>query len=314
MAVAIAFSAYGGPEVLHQIDVPDPLPGTGQVRVRVRAAGVNPVDCKLRRGDFDGVVPVTFPQRLGNEFAGVVDAVGEPAEGSAGDSAGGSSFKVGDEVLGFTAANAYTHVLVVGTDQVARKPRAMPWEVAGSLSAVGQTALNAVGALRIGPGECFLVHAAAGGVGTVAVQLAVSKGATVIGTASERNHAYLWSLGAIPVSYGPGLVERVRGLAPDGVDAALDAIGGEAVAASVELGIDPDRIGTIVDETAAKRFGVHRLRGVRSAANLEMLAGLYDEGALALPITATFPLSEVADAHRIVETGHVRGKVALTVE
>ncbi|MBC2906283.1 NADP-dependent oxidoreductase [Streptomyces cupreus] len=302
MAMAIAFSEYGGPEVLSPLEIAEPVAGPGEVRVRVRAAGVNPVDVKLRRGDFAGMVPVTFPQRLGNEFAGVIDQVGADV----------SAFAEGDEVLGFTAMAAYAEVLTVPADSVTAKPDALPWEVAGALSAVGQTAANALRELKVGAGETLLVHAAAGGVGTVAVQLARRLGARVIGTASERNHDYLRSLGAEPVRYGAGLVERVRALAPGGVDVVLDAVGGEAVDASLELVADRARIGTTVDQKAADEHGIVRLRGARSAELLAELAGLAAGGELVLPIAAAHPLTAAAEAHREVETGHVRGKVVLT--
>ncbi|WAZ24648.1 NADP-dependent oxidoreductase [Streptomyces cinnabarinus] len=302
MATAIVFSAYGGPEVLGPLEIEEPVAGPGEVRVRVRAAGVNPVDVKLRRGDFAGLVPVTFPQRLGNEFAGVIDQVGADVTG----------FAAGDEVLGFTAMAAYTEVLTVPADSVTGKPDALPWELAGVLSAVGQTACNALRELKVASGDTLLVHAAAGGVGTVAIQLARRLGARVIGTASERNHAYLRALGAEPVVYGDGLAERVRALAPEGVDVVLDAVGGASVDASLELVADRARIGTTVDQKAADEHGIVRLRGARSAGMLAELAGLAARGELVLPIAAAHPLAAAAEAHREVETGHVRGKVVLT--
>ena len=303
MPRAIAFFTYGSPDVLETIEIVEPHAHARQVRVRVQAAGVNPVDCRLRRGEFAGRVPVRFPQRLGNEFAGVVDQVGENVAG----------FVVGSEVLGFTVAQAYAEVVVASTDQIVAKPANVPWEVAGGLSAVGQMAFNALEQLGITSGETLLIHAAAGGVGTVAVQLARQRGATVIGTASEGNHAYIRSLGAIPVTYGNGLVDRVRALAPDGVDAALDAIGGEAIPASVALVPDKDRIGTTVDAEAAAKYGVRRLVGARSTETLAKLVNLYAQGKLSLPIHRIFPLTEAVRAHREVETGRVRGKVILTV-
>ena len=301
MSRAIVFDGYGGPEVLHTVEVPEPAPGPGQIRVRVKAAGVNPVDAKIRGGRLDGRVPVAFPQTLGNEFAGVVDQVG----------AGTASYPVGAEVFGFTSMTAYADHVLVGVDQVTAKPAALPWEAAAALSAVGQTAYNALRILAVDEGETLLVHAAAGGVGTVAVQLARLLGATVIGTASERNHDYLRSLGATPVVYGPGLTERVRSLAPGGVHAALDCIGADAVRVSLDLVEDRRRIGTTADETAADTYGVQRIRYDRSARTLAELARLYRTGKLVLPVAKTFPLEAAADAHREIETGHVRGKIVL---
>ncbi|GIJ26787.1 hypothetical protein Vqi01_19490 [Micromonospora qiuiae] len=215
--------------------------------MRVRAAGVQPFDCAVRAGWTPPGTPPGFPRIPGNEFAGVVDQIGEGVTGIA----------VGTEVLGFDLLNAYAEHVVVPAGHVTAKPAGMPWEVAGGFSAAAQTAHIALRELNVGKGDTVLIHGAAGAVGTVAVQLAVQWGATVIGTAREVNHDYLRSLGAIPVAYGDGLLERVRAVAPDGVDAALDGAGGEALAVSLAL---------------------------------------------------------VADAHRVVETGHGRGKVVLTVE
>ncbi|MFC5822435.1 NADP-dependent oxidoreductase [Nonomuraea insulae] len=302
MAIAIAFSAYGGPDVLHPIRIAPPAVEAGHVRVRVKAAGVNPVDAKLRRGDFAATLPATFPCRLGNEYAGVVEQVGDDV----------TEFAAGDEVLGSVTAQGYAEYVVVNAADVVRKPAAMPWTVAAGLPAVGQTAYTALRRIGVGPGDTVLVHAAAGGVGTVAVQLARLWGATVIGTASERNHRYLRSLGAIPVSYGDGLIERIRTLAPQGVDAALDAIGGESITASLAVVADRRRIGTLVDVQAVKDHGILRVGG-RSTADLRELVTLYEQGSLQIPIHATFPLGQAAQAHREVQTGHVRGKIVLTV-
>jgi enoyl reductase len=212
MSSTVVFDEYGGPDVLHVADLPAPVPGPGQVRVAVRAAGVQPFDALFRSGAARQWVPATFPQRLGNDFAGVVDIAG-------------GRFAVGDEVLGWAMLCAYSEHVVVGVDDIVRKPAAMPWPEAGALSASGQTAGTALTALGVADGETVLIHAAAGGVGSLAAQIALARGARVIGTASARNHDYLRTLGAEPVAYGDGLVERLRTLAPDGVDAALDASG-----------------------------------------------------------------------------------------
>ncbi|MEU4230132.1 NADP-dependent oxidoreductase [Nonomuraea sp. NPDC026600] len=302
MAMAIAFSAYGGPDVLHPIHIDPPAVQAGHVRVRVRAAGVNPVDAKLRRGDFAATIPATFPCRLGNEYAGTVEHVGE----------GVTEFVVGDEVLGSATAQSYAEYVVADAADVVRKPAAMPWTAAAGLPAAGQTAYTALRQIGVAAGETVLVHAAAGGVGTLAVQLARLWGATVIGTASDRNHHHLRSLGAIPVSYGDGLIDRIRARAPRGVDAALDAIGGEAITASLAVVGDRRRIGTLVDAQAVKDHGILRVGG-RSTAALRELVALYEQGSLHIPIHAVFPLSEAARAHLEVQTGHVRGKIVLTV-
>ncbi len=303
MATVIVFNQYGGPDVLEPVEVADPLPGPRQVRIAVKAAGVQPFDCATRRGDFANYVPLSFPARLGNEVAGIIDALGPDVSGA----------REGDEVIAFIKMEGYADTVIVAADQVAAKPVAMPWDQAGVMSASGQTACSALDALAVAPGETLLIHAAAGGVGSFAVQIARSRGAVVIGTASPRNHDYLRSLGAIPVTYGPGLAGRVREAAPQGVDAVLDAIGGEALDVSVELLGATERIVTIADWAAAARLGVRRVGTRRSAGKLEGLTRLYADGLLTVPVFKAFPLAQVADAHREVETGHVRGKVVLNV-
>ncbi|MBC2876994.1 MULTISPECIES: NADP-dependent oxidoreductase [Streptomyces] len=300
---AAAINAFGGPEVVEPLDLPTPEPGPGQVRVRVRAAGVQPVDGAVRRGLLHAGAAPAFPLTIGNDFAGVVDRTGDGAD----------AFPAGAEVLGWALMACHAEYVVVPADQLVAKPAGMPWEVAGAFSASAQTAHTALELLGVGAGDTLLVHAAAGGVGTVAVQLARAYGATVIGTASPRNHDYLRSLGAVPVAYGDGLVERVRALAPQGVTVALDAAGGAALDASVELVADRERIGTIVDHGRAPALGVRALTTQRSAARLSTLTGLWAEGRLRVEVSRTFPLERAADAHRAIETGHGRGKIALVM-
>ena len=243
-----------------------------------------------------------FPLIPGNEFSGIVDQVGE----------GVDSFFVGSEVLGFTALGCYAELVVVSADQVVSRPAALSWEVAGGLSGAGQTAHIAMAELEVGAGETVLIHAAAGGVGTVAVQLARARGATVIGTASTANHAYLRSLGATPVSYGPGLVERVRALAPNGVDAALDGAGGDALEASLALVANRSRILTLVEHDRAEELGIRVVQSQRSAARLAALVDLCVRGKLRISIRRTYPLRLAADAHREMESRHGAGKIVLT--
>jgi NADPH:quinone reductase-like Zn-dependent oxidoreductase len=271
--------------------------------VRVKAAGVQPYDCAVRAGWTPPGVPPGLPKIPGNEFAGVVDQAGEDVTGLA----------PGAEVLGFGQLNAYAEYLVVPADQVTAKPAGMPWEIAGGFSAGAQTAHIALQELRVGKGDTLLIHGAAGAVGTVAVQLAVEWGATVIGTARETNHDYLRSLGATPVAYGEGLLDRVRRAAPDGVDAALDGAGGAALAVSLALVPDRDRIVTLVDHGRAQQLGIRVLRNLRSAARLAELADLYAQGRLRIHLRSRYPLERAADAHREVESGHGRGKVVLIV-
>lgn len=301
MSRVVVFDEYGEPEVLQLVEVEPPEPGPGQLRVRVVAAGVQPFDVKFRAG-LVSWMKARFPQRLGNEVAGVVDAVGPDVVG----------FTAGDEVLGHVSLGGHADHALADVAQLVRKPAGMPWDVAGALAASGQTAATVCDELRVGPGETLLVHAAAGGVGSFAVQVARAHGATVVGTASPRNHDYLRSLGAVPVAYGDGLVERVRAAAPHGVDAALDAAGTkEALQASVELVTDPHRACAIVDEDLADELGVRFVTGRNSASRLAGLTELYEQGRLRVEIHRTFGLADVAAAHREVETRHVRGKVVL---
>lgn len=217
-------------------------------------------------------------------------------------------------MLGFRLQYTYAEYVVVPADQLVRKPPAMPWEAAGGLSGAGQTALTALEELAVGPGDTLLINGAAGGVGTVAVQAARAKGAAVIGTASPANHAYLRSLGAVPVTYGEGLAERVRALAPDGVDAALDAGGADGLLAAVELVADRNRIATTVAFELTEELGVRWIRSRRSAERLAELVELYTRGQLNIHVRSTFPLSRAAEAHREMETGHGRGKIVLVIE
>jgi enoyl reductase len=285
---AAVFDRFGPPDVLRIADRPDPEPGPGQVRVRVRAAGVQPFDVRVRRGAMPRV-QVTFPQTIGQEYAGVIDRLGE----GTGTGAGDQRLAVGDEVLGSTMLNGNASLVVVAAETVVHKPARLDFPTAAGLVAAAQTASGALRALAVGPGDVLLVHAAAGSVGTVAVQLATLAGATVIGTASPGNHGYLRRLGAVPVAYGDDLPRAVRGRAAPSPTVALDAAGGVAVAQSIELGIPPERVGTIVDEKAAAEHGARVVRSPRDPARLAEVVAL---------------------AHAAVESGHGRGKVVLIIE
>lgn len=300
---AAAFSAPGGPEVLEPVELPAPEPGPGEVRVQVKAAGVQPTDLAVREGWTPPGLTLKSPQVIGNEFAGVVDEVG----------AGVTGVSVGDEVLGFRSLECYAEFVVVPADQIVPKPASLAWEVAAGLSGAGQTASTAVEELGVGEGDVFLVHAAAGAVGTVAVQLAKRAGATVIGTASEANHEYLRSLGVIPVTYGEGLADRVRAVAPDGVTVSLDAAGADGLRAAVELVPDKNRIGTIVAFEIYQELGVRWIGSKRSAARLAELTALAASGELKIQVRRVYSLAEAAEAHREVGTGHGRGKVVLGI-
>lgn len=298
---AVVFDRHGPPEVLRVADLPEPELGPGQVRVRARTVGVQPFDTLVRRGTID--VPVAFPQQLGNEFAGVVDAVGADA----------GRWRVGDEVLGWAHMASLADRVITDADALVAKPAAMDWDAAGGLGASGQTALSALDDLRVGTGETLLVHAAAGGAGSMSVQIARARGARVIGTASAANHGYLDDLGAEPLDYGDGLVDRVRSLAPDGVDAVLDAVGGRALHDSLDLTPDRERIGTLVEHDLARRLGVRGIRARRSAAQLRELVALFGAGALRVHIRSRYSLEDVVAAHHDVERGHGRGKVVVIV-
>jgi NADPH:quinone reductase-like Zn-dependent oxidoreductase len=300
---AAAFSEFGGPEVLRTMELPTPSAGPGQVRVRVKAAGVQPYDCAVRGGWTPPGQTGDLPRIPGNEFAGVVDQVGDGVTG----------IDSGASVLGFGQLGAYAEYIVIPADQVTPKPPEMPWEVAGGFTAGGQTAHIALGELDFGPGDTVLIHAAAGSVGTFAVQLAVGRGATVIGTARVENHAYLDSLGATPVAYGDGLLDRVRTLAPGGVHAALDGAGGDALEVSLALVKDRSRILTLVEHGRAAELGITVTPNRRSAARLAELAAMYARGELRFLVRRTYPLDRAADAHRESETGHGRGKIVITI-
>lgn len=299
---AAAFTEPGGPEVLRVLELEDPHAGPGEVRVRVKAAGVQPYDAAVRAGWEPAGLELRWPRVPGNEFAGVVDEVGSGVTG----------LVAGAEVLGFTAVQAGAEYVVVPAEDVTPKPPEMPWEVAGGFTAGTQTAYIALDNLRVTRGETLLVHGAAGSVGTAAVQLAVLRGAKVVGTASEANQDYVRSLGAEPVVYGEGLGDRVRALAPQGIDAALDGAGGVALDLSLELVADPDRVLTLVDHERATELGARVVTGTRSAERLGMLAALYAKGELRFHVRRTYPFAEAAAAHREIETGHGRGKVVLT--
>ncbi|MCU1644883.1 MAG: NADP-dependent oxidoreductase [Nocardia sp.] len=311
MATAIVAAAYGGPEVLTPIEVEVPGPGPGEVTVQVRAAGVNPIDYKLYSGAF-GADPAKLPIRLGLESSGVVTAVGPDAVGP------GGPIQVGDEVI--ARGGGYATAVTVPAAGVLPKPAEVSWEVAAGLLAVGNTAVHLVVATGIGPGDTVLIHGAAGSVGSLAAQLAVARGARVIGTAAPARHERLRSYGVEPVEYGPGLADRVRALAPNGVDAAIDTVGtDEAVDVSLELVADRHRIATIAAFGRVPTTGIQGLGGgpgadpgteIRGNAWRELLP-LIASGKLELVITATYPLADAAAAHEFVIGGHAGGKVIL---
>lgn len=303
---AITFNRLGPPDVLQLTELPVPFAGPGTVRVRVQTAGVMPIDAKVRSGSVPYAQSHPYPIIPGNEFAGIIDEVGD----------GVSEFVRGDEVIGFTMFGGYAEYVVVSSDQLVRKPAGMPWETAGGFTGNGQGAHMGLEAIRIQPGDTVLIHGAAGGLGTFAVQLALAWGAgRVIGTASEANHDHLQRLGAIPLGYGDGLAARVRALAPAGVDAALHAGGGDdlALQASVDLVQDLSRIVAMVPSVRSQTLGIRQLTGTRSKERLAELIRIYNEGKVDIHIRKVLPLDQAREAHREIESGHGRGKIVLSV-
>lgn len=304
-ARAVRFERYGGRDVLRVVDIAMPEPAEGEVVVAVRAAGINPGEVSIRSGALHDFLPATFPSGQGSDLAGVVSAVGS----------GASDYAVGDEVLGYSwrRSSHATHA-AVPVGQLVRKPPALDWVVAGSLFVAASSAYAAVRAIDPQAGETVAVSAAAGGVGTLTVQLLVRRGVRVLGIASAANADWLTGHGAEPVGYGDGLRERLRAAAAPGrIDAFIDLFGPQYVDLAVDLGIPVDRIESVVRSDRAVELGV-KLDGSMSAATPEILAELADlaaTGALEVPIAATYPLDRVADAFAELEQRHTRGKIAL---
>jgi NADPH:quinone reductase-like Zn-dependent oxidoreductase len=304
MPKAVRFERYGDVDVLEVADVPRPVPGPGQAVVRVRAAGINPGEAAIRAGLLHERWPATFPSGQGSDFAGVVDEVGGDVTGVA----------VGDEVIGFTHDRASQAELVaVDADHLIPRPPGVSWEVAGALFVAGTTAYAAVQAVAPGRGDTVAVSGAAGGVGTITVQLAGLRGATVLGLASTPHHGWLRDHGAVPVEYGDGVEQRIRDAAGGPPDALIDTFGSGYVDLAISLGVVPDRIDTIADWPAAERHGV-KTDGNAVGGRAEVLAelaGLIDAGRLEVPIARTYPLAEVREAYRELERRHTLGKIVL---
>jgi NADPH:quinone reductase-like Zn-dependent oxidoreductase len=310
---AVVATAFGGPEVLSVIDMPVRQPHPGEALIEVRAAGTNPIDYKQYSGMM-GRNPDNLPIHPGREVAGVVTEVADSAEGPAG------AIRVGDEVVAFRVAGGYAGEIVVPASTVVPKPTTLSFEQASGMMLTGTTAAHGLAVIRAGVGDTVLIHGAAGGVGLMAVQLAADAGARVIGTASEGSHALLRVFGAEPVTYGPGLGERIRALAPGGIDAAFDAVGGdEALDTSLAVVPDRDRIVTAVASPRAFDAGIKVIGGapgadpgteIRDAARLQLVR-LAEDGKLRVVVAATYPLAEAATANRALATGHTHGKIIL---
>lgn len=302
---AIALQKYG--QDLELVDHPEPKVAPGEVLIRVKAAGVNPVDWKLAEGYLDPIMEVRFPMIPGWDVAGVVEQVGLDVD----------EFAPGDEVYGYIRKDwvqlgSYAEFAAAHVRMLARKPASLSWEEAAGLPLAGLTAYQSIKRAGVGAGDTVLVHAAAGGVGMCAVQIAAALGARVIGTASERNHDFVRGLGAEPVTYGDGLVDRIREVAPDGVDVALDFVGGDAVDVSRQVLKSPERLASVVDAGAAESGG-HYVWVQPDAAGLTALAELADQGRLSVTVARALPLAEAAEAWRLSREGHTRGKLVLTV-
>jgi NADPH:quinone reductase-like Zn-dependent oxidoreductase len=285
-----------------EVDVPDPPPG--EALVAVKAAGINPGESKIRQGYLRDRFPATFPSGQGSDLAGVIEQLGEGVDG----------FVVGDDVVGWTdRRESQADYVNVPADHLVVKPASVEWAAAGGLFVAGVTAYAAVRAVAARPGDTVVVSAAAGGVGSIAVQLLKIRGATVVGIASEANHAWLSSIGVTPVAYGDGLAERIAAAAPEGVDAFIDTFGEEYVKLAIDLGVRPDRVDTITAFDAADKYGV-KTEGSAAGSSAEVLAELVDlvaSGRLTVPIAATYPLDQVREAYAELEKGHTRGKIVL---
>jgi NADPH2:quinone reductase len=303
-ARAVRFDRYGGRDVLYVADVDVPTPGPGEVVVEVRAAGINPGEAGIRVGAMHDMFPATFPSGEGSDLAGVVTAVGPEV----------TEFSVGDEVLGFSfrRSSHATHT-AVPVNQLIRKPPQLSWEVAGSLYVVGVTAYAAVRAVAPQPGETVAVSAAAGGVGSLVVQLLVLREARVLGIAGPDNADWLRAHGVTPIAYGDGLAERLREAAPNGIDAFIDLFGPDYVQLAVDLGVAPERIETIISFEKAGEVGA-KTEGSVDASTPEVLseiAELVATRAIDFDIAATYPLDRVADAFEELEKRHTHGKIVL---
>ncbi|TYB56568.1 NADP-dependent oxidoreductase [Nonomuraea sp. PA05] len=300
MAKAVRFDEYGGPDVLRVADVPIPEPAAGQVLVQVKAAAVNPGEAKIRQGLLHDRWPATFPSGEGSDLAGIVVRTGPDVTGPA----------PGSEVIGFTDARAsHAEYVLVQAGDLTPKPENVPWEVAGSLAIAGCTAWAAVRAVSPRPGDTVAVSGAAGGVGSIAVQLARRAGAEVIGIAGPAHHEWLAAHGVRAVAYGDGLEERLREAR---VDAFVDTYGDGYVALAVELGVPPERVNTIADFAAVAKYGVKADgSSVKNAGLLAELAALVAAGELEVPIAATYRLDDVRAAFERLERGHLRGKIVL---
>jgi NADPH:quinone reductase-like Zn-dependent oxidoreductase len=304
MPRAVRFNNYGGLEVLQVVEVDRPKPGPGKVLVRVKAAGINPGESSIRKGLFAKRWPATFPSGQGSDLAGIVEEVGP----------GVANVGVGDEVIGFTneRASQAEFVLVESGNLVPHPPK-VSWEQSGALFVAGTTAYAAARSVGLSAGDAVVVSGAAGGVGSIAVQLARNTGAKVIGLASDANRKWLTDHAVIPITYGDGVEDRIRAASGGKVDSFIDTFGGGYVELAIQLGVAPARIDTIIDFAAAAKYGV-KTEGSFEAANADVLgqlARLIAAGRLEIPIAKVYPLAQVREAYRELEERHTRGKIVL---
>ncbi|MFF3259435.1 NADP-dependent oxidoreductase [Streptomyces sp. NPDC002932] len=299
---AARFHEYGEAESLVIEQVPDPHPGPGEIRVRVAAAGVNPIDWKLRAGALHQLFPLELPAIPGRDGAGVVDEIGDGVRG----------VSVGDRVFGLGGVTGATAELLV-LSAWAHTPDAWSDEQAAGAGLASVTAMGGLNALGSLAGRTLLVEGAAGGVGSAAVEIAVAQGATVIGTASERNHEFLTALGAVPTTYGPGLAQRLTTLAPHGVDIALDTAASGSLDDLVALTGDPRRVATVADHAGGQRLGTHVVNAENDSALLSAAAELGGQGRYTPRIEQAYPLERIAEAHAHAERRRTRGKIVICV-
>jgi NADPH:quinone reductase-like Zn-dependent oxidoreductase len=304
MPRAVRFDQYGGLDVLQVVEVERPIAGPGKVLVRVKAAGINPGEASIRKGLFAERWPATFPSGQGSDLAGIVEELGP----------GVTTIAVGDEVIGFTNdRSSQAELVVVGAGDLVPRPANVSWAQAGALFVAGTTAYAAVRSVALDTDDTVVVSGAAGGVGSIAVQLAKNADARVIGLAGAANQTWLTDHGVIPITYGDGVEERIRAAGGGKVDAFIDTFGGGYVELALKLGVAKSRINTIIDFAAAAKYGV-KTEGSHEAANAEVLAqlaGLLAAGRLEIPIAKVYPLDEVREAYRELEQRHTRGKIVL---
>lgn len=306
---AITYSEFGSADVLTLSEVPEPRIGPDTILVKVKAAGVNPVDYKIRQGYLAGLIEGEFPITPGWDVAGVVVKEGLDTP----------EFAVGDEVFAYARRDtleggSLAEYISVPVRTAAHKPAGITFEQAAALPLAGLTALQAVRRSQVREGQIVLVHAAAGGVGSIAVQLARHAGARVVGTASPSNHDFLRSLGVEPISYGEDLVAQAKAIAPDGFDVILDFVGGQGIETVPQLLAPGGTVASIIDARARTEYGGQYVWTRPDSAGLAELGQLVADGIVRVEIAETFPLERAADAHRAVETGHVRGKVVVTID